>query len=77
MRIPTIRDFIFKCLEKSGHDVKTYDLSDNSSCGINIYKEREGEKFTIELEFTGDGLRMTDVNIFRIVEQEVDQIKVL
>lgn len=77
MKAPTILDFLASCLMKSGLEVDTYHLSDNSSSGINIYKERNGEQFVIELQFTGDGLRLKDVKVFKRHFTETDQTRVL
>ena len=77
MKIPTLFSFITECLIKAGLDVDTYHLSDNSSSGINIYKRKGDEKFLIELQFDGDGIKMKDVKVFRIIEQEVDQQRIL
>lgn len=77
MKIPTILDFIASCLEKSGHKIKTYHLSDNSSSGISIYKDRNGQKYMIEIQFTGDGLRLTDINVYKRHFNETDQTKLL
>lgn len=77
MKTPTILTFLAECLIKSGLDVDTYHLSDNSSSGINIYKERDGQHFQIELQFTGDGLRLTDVNVYKRHFSETDQTRIL
>jgi len=77
MKIPTLFTFISECLLKAGLDVDTYHLLDKSSSGINIYKRKGDEKFLIELQFDGDGIKMKDVKVFRIIEQEVDQQRIL
>jgi len=77
MKIPTILSFIAECLSKSGLNVNTYHMPDKSSSGISIYKRRGDHKFLIELQFDGDGIKMEDVEVFRIIEEEVDQQRIL
>lgn len=77
MKIPTLFSFITECLVKSGLEVDTYHLSDNSGSGINIYKENDSGRFMIELQFTGDGIRMTGVDVYKIKMQEVEQEKII
>jgi hypothetical protein len=77
MKLPTLFSFITECLVKAGLDVDTYRLSDNSSSGINIYKRKGDQKFLIELQFDGDGIKMKDVKVFKVIEKEVDQQRIL
>jgi|GEM_PF-4907089 len=77
MKLPTFFSFITECLVKAGLDVETYHLSDNSGAGINIYKQKGDDKFLIELQFDGDGIKMEDVKVFRIIEEEVGQQRIL